>query len=53
MHNMVQYIQAFDLGSALAIHSQLVATSNFSEISGFMPGVKALIQSCQQQNINL
>ena len=53
VHSIVQYIQAFDYQSSLALHSQIVATATFSEISGFMPGIKVLIQSCQQLNVTL
>jgi protein transport protein SEC31 len=49
---MIQYIQMNDYQSSLAYHSNLVAVSNFSEISGFMPGIKVLLQSCQQLNVN-
>lgn len=53
LHQMIQYMQGFDFQSALGLHAHLVATSNFTEISGFMPGIKVLIQSCQQMNVTL
>ncbi|CAF0785032.1 unnamed protein product [Brachionus calyciflorus] len=53
LHTMVQYIRAFDYQSSLQLHAQIVATSNFSEISGFMPGIKVLIQTCQQMNLTI
>ena len=51
VQTIVQYIKAQDFQSALVFHSNLVAASNFSEISGFMPGIKVLIQCCQQLNV--
>ena len=48
LNSIIQYIQAHDYQSSILIHTHIVGTSNFSEISGFMPGIKVLIQSCQQ-----
>jgi len=45
---MISHAQISDFPATLNLHSQVVARSNFSEISGFMPGIKVLIQSCQQ-----
>ena len=52
LHAIIQYVRANDYQSAIMYHSNLVGTSNFSEISGFMPGIKVLIQSCQQMNVH-
>ncbi|GAB6018875.1 Protein transport protein Sec31A [Chamberlinius hualienensis] len=53
LHQIVLFIQQRDYMSALAFHSQVVATVAFTEISGFMPGIKVLIQTAQQANVFL
>ncbi|KAG8188070.1 hypothetical protein JTE90_014309 [Oedothorax gibbosus] len=53
LHQIVQSIMQGDYQSALATHGQLVATGNFSEISGFMPSLKVLLQSAAQLNVFL
>lgn len=53
LHQIVQAIQQGDYPTALGVHSQLVSTSNFSETSSFMPGLKALLQVAQQLGVYL
>ncbi|XP_023226649.1 protein transport protein Sec31A-like [Centruroides sculpturatus] len=53
LHQIIQSIQQGDYQGALAIHSQLVSTANFSEISSFMPGIKVLLQTAQQLGVYL
>uniref|UniRef100_A0A147BUB7 Protein transport protein Sec31A n=1 Tax=Ixodes ricinus TaxID=34613 RepID=A0A147BUB7_IXORI len=53
LHQIVQMIQQGDYAAALGIHSHLVSTSNFSETSSFMPGLKALLQVAQQLGVFL
>lgn len=48
LHQIVQAIQQSDYNTALSIHSYLVSSSNFSETSSFLPGLKALLQVAQQ-----
>ena len=51
LQTIIQYIQGHDYQSSIQLHTHIVGTSNFSEISAFMPGIKVLIQSCQQLNV--
>ncbi|GIY28250.1 protein transport protein Sec31A [Caerostris darwini] len=53
LHQIVQSIMQSDYPTALGIHGQLVATANFSEISGFMPSLKVLLQTASQLNVFL
>ncbi|XP_054720841.1 protein transport protein Sec31A-like [Uloborus diversus] len=53
LHQIVQAIMQSDYQTALGVHGQLVATANFSEISGFMPSVKVLLQTASQLNVFL
>lgn len=51
LHQIVQAIQQNDYATALSIHSYLVSSSNFSETSSFLPGLKALLQVAQQLGV--
>ncbi|GFQ92555.1 protein transport protein Sec31A [Trichonephila clavata] len=53
LHQIVQAIMHSDYPTALGIHGQLVANANFSEISGFMPSLKVLLQTASQLNVFL
>ncbi|KAK3089875.1 hypothetical protein FSP39_007256 [Pinctada imbricata] len=51
LHQIVQAIQQYDYNTGLHIYTQMVSQGNFSEISGFMPGLKMLIQTAMQMNV--
>ncbi|XP_062521196.1 protein transport protein Sec31A-like [Corticium candelabrum] len=51
IHQMCQVIQAGDYQSALGIHQGLVASSSFNETSGFLPGLKTLLQMSLQLRV--
>ncbi|KAK7080804.1 Protein transport protein Sec31A [Halocaridina rubra] len=51
LHQFVEVIKAGDYRQALQIHSQIMATGNFSEMSSFMPSLKLLIQTCMQLQV--
>ena len=53
LHKMVEAMQKKDYQLALSIHTQLVTSGNFSEISSFLPAVKVLIQSAAQLGVYL
>jgi len=53
LHQMVQYIQYGDFGSAQQIVQAVVQQSNFAQVSGFMPGVKSLVQIAQQLQVRI
>ncbi|XP_035224109.1 protein transport protein Sec31A-like isoform X1 [Stegodyphus dumicola] len=53
LHQIVQAIMQSDYSTALAIHGQIVGSANFSEISGFMPSIKVLLQVASQLNVFL
>lgn len=53
LHQVVQYVQAYDYQNGLAYVTQLISQSNFSEISSFMPGVKMLLQTAMHMQIYL
>merc|ERR1712071_292145 len=58
LHQIVQAVQSQDYNTSLALHTQLVSTTNFTEIGSFMPGLKVLLQfrlnleSCVSNDIN-
>ena len=51
LHQIIQYIQAYDYNTALQCHARMVSQGNFSEISSFMPGIKMLMQTAVQMNV--
>ena len=51
LHQIVQASQAGDFGQGLAHHTQLVSTTNFTEIGSFMPGIKVLLQLSAQLGV--
>lgn len=51
LHQIVQAIQHYDYQTALAYHQQIVSAGSFTEISQFMPGIKALIQTALQLQV--
>jgi protein transport protein SEC31 len=53
LHQIVQAIMQSDYATALSIHGQLVQNATFSEISGFMPSIKVLLQTAAQLNVFL
>ncbi|XP_076368334.1 COPII coat complex component secretory 31 isoform X2 [Tachypleus tridentatus] len=53
LHQIVQVIQQGDYQTALGVHSQLVSSTNFSETSCFLPGLKVLLQVAQQLSVYL
>lgn len=53
LHEIVQSVMQSDYPTALAIHGQLVQNANFSEISGFMPSIKVLLQTASQLGVFL
>ncbi|XP_065841042.1 protein transport protein Sec31A-like [Oscarella lobularis] len=48
LYQMSQAIQIGDYQTGLSVHTNLVSTGNFNEISGFMPGIKTLLQMSLQ-----
>lgn len=51
LHQIVAAIQAYDYHEGIRIHTQLVSSGNFSEISAFMPGLKVLLQVANQLKV--
>ena len=43
--------QSLNYNSGLMRYNQMVTTTNFSEISSFMPGIKALLQLGMQLRV--
>jgi protein transport protein SEC31 len=50
---MAQKVQIGDYTGGLSIERQVVAGPDFSEITGFMPGVKLLLQTALQLQVYL
>ncbi|XP_048510063.1 protein transport protein Sec31A isoform X2 [Athalia rosae] len=51
LHQMSQMIQSGNYTGGLALHTQLVSGSDFSQIASFMPGLKVLLQSALQLGV--
>jgi protein transport protein SEC31 len=51
LHQMCEAVQVGDFQSALALHTGLVASSSFNETSGFLPGLKTLLQMSLQLRV--
>jgi protein transport protein SEC31 len=48
LHYIAQEAAAVNYTAGLARYTQMVSSGNFSEISSFMPGIKALLQMAIQ-----
>ncbi|XP_021915542.1 protein transport protein Sec31A isoform X3 [Zootermopsis nevadensis] len=53
LHQIVQMVQIGDYTGGLALHTQLVSGSDFSQIANFMPGLKVLLQSAMLLQVYL
>lgn len=51
LHQLAQSIGARDYATGIRQHSHIVSSSNFSEISAFMPGLKSMLQVASHLNI--
>ena len=51
LHEIAQFIEQFDYQQGLMVHTRLVSSGNFSEISAFMPGLKVLMQVSMQLRV--
>jgi len=51
LHQMVQACQQMDYMVGIQIHTHMITTGNFSEISSFMPGLKTLMQIAGQLKV--
>jgi protein transport protein SEC31 len=51
LHRMSEACQQSDYTTGIQLHTQLISTGNFSEISSFMPGLKTLMQISHQLKI--
>ncbi len=51
LHQMVQYIWAFDYNGCLQVINQMVSGGSFSLLADFLPGVKVLIQVAGQLGV--
>ena len=51
LHQIANSIGSRDYPTGLRHHTQIVSSSNFSEISAFMPGLKMLLQIASQLRI--
>ncbi|XP_043843257.1 protein transport protein Sec31B isoform X4 [Dromiciops gliroides] len=43
LHEVSRYVDAGSYEQALAVHTQVVGSSSFSEVSGFMPALKTIL----------
>ncbi|XP_066928892.1 protein transport protein Sec31A-like isoform X2 [Clytia hemisphaerica] len=51
LHGMVQACQGQDYMAGIQVHTQMISTGNFSEISSFMPGLKTMMQIAKQLRV--
>ena len=51
LHQLVQYIWAFDYNSCLQVINQMVSGGSFTLLAEFLPGVKVLIQVAGQLGV--
>lgn len=51
LHQMIQVCQQSDYMTGIQIHTHMITTGNFSEISSFMPGLKTLMQIAGQLKV--
>jgi len=51
LHQMAQACQSSDYMVGIQIHTHLITTGNFSEISSFMPGLKTMMQIAGQLKV--
>jgi hypothetical protein len=51
LHQMVQFIWAYDYNSCLLVVNQLVSSGSFAILAEFLPGVKVLIQVSSQLGV--
>lgn len=51
LHEIARRVEARDYPQGLAVHTQVVSSSNFSEISAFMPVLKVVVTIAGKLNI--
>ena len=51
LHQLVQYIWAFDYNSCLQVINQMVSGGSFTLLAEFLPGIKVLIQVASQLGV--
>ncbi|XP_025837043.1 protein transport protein Sec31A-like [Agrilus planipennis] len=51
LHEMVRLVESGDYMGGLQLHTQLVSGPDFSQIAGFMPGLKVLLQCAIQLQV--
>ncbi|KAL8186756.1 UNVERIFIED_CONTAM: hypothetical protein K2H54_007425 [Gekko kuhli] len=51
LHELAHCAEAGHYPQALAVHTQVVSSSSFSDVSGFMPILKALLTTAQKLNV--
>lgn len=53
LNQLVQLVQIGDYANGLGLHTQMVSGPDFSQIAGFMPGIKVLLQTAMQLQVCL
>lgn len=51
LHEIVRNVEVCNYQQALAVHTHVVSSSNFSEISAFMPVLKVVVTIANKLNI--
>jgi len=51
LHQMIEACKSLDYKSGIQVHTRMISTGNFSEISSFMPGLKTLMQVSNQLKV--
>ncbi|XP_055317143.1 protein transport protein Sec31A isoform X2 [Sitodiplosis mosellana] len=53
LNQLTQLVQIGDYANGLGLHTQMVSGPDFSQIAGFMPGIKVLLQTAMQLQVCL
>lgn len=51
LNDLVKLVASGDYNSSIALHTQMISGSDFSQIASFMPGIKVLLQSATQMQV--
>jgi protein transport protein SEC31 len=51
LHQICQACELADYQTGIAVHTKMISTGSFSEISSFMPGLKSLMQLANQLKV--
>lgn len=53
LNELVKLVTMGDYANSIALHTEMISGSDFSQIASFMPGIKILLQTAMQLNVYL